>query len=166
MNRLPIVAAVTVLTATVPAQINLANDVGLTLAGGLLPVIYGQECGPFTCVPLPSAPISRGQSRTLTHDGAPNTPYVIAIGLPATGCLQVNGIDNALMLSAPIITLTIGVTSALIPGGQCGQGSGSYVLTVPASTPLGLAFNMQSLGTRPSNGHLAFSPAITSVVVL
>src|SRR5688572_2394952 len=79
-----------------------AIDVGLTMDGGALTVIYGQDCGPVPCTPFPGGSVGANQQRNLTHYAAPQTLYVIAIGVPAP-CTPIPGFDNALLLGGPIV---------------------------------------------------------------
>lgn len=151
--------------AFAPAQVGTVPDVGLTMSGGFpLPVTVGQECGPFVCAPIPSAPISRGGARTMTHYAAPNTLFAMGVGTVPLFCVPVAGIANDLMLGNPILTIGVGYTSALNPATPCFQGTGQVVLNVPAGAPIGIAFNVQSVGFSPSTGLLAFSPAIASAI--
>ena len=166
MQPTPIPALVAlVLAAGASAQIGTVPDVGLTMSGGFpLPVTVGQECGPFVCVPLPAAPINRGGARTITHFGAPNTFFAIAVGSVPLFCIPVGGIANDLMLGNPILTIGVGFTSGLNASTPCFQGTGQVVLHVPPGTPIGITFNVQSLGFSTSTGLAAFSPAISSSV--
>jgi hypothetical protein len=159
-SPLPTLLALTLVTSLVAAQ---ATEVGLTMDGGMLTVIYGQDCGPVTCAPFPAGPIGIGQPRTLVHYGAPQSLYAIAVGLPAP-CVAIPGIDNALQLGGPII-LDSGLTSAppFVPT-SCQQGVVLYTLVVPAGAPIGLVFRIQSLGVS-IGGVFAFGPTIETTIV-
>jgi hypothetical protein len=140
-----------------------ATDVGLTMDGGVLTVIYGQDCGPVPCTPFVAGPIGIGQPRNLIHYGAPQTLYAIAVGLPVP-CVPIPGFDNALQLWDPII-LDFGITTSppFVPL-PCPQGIANFQLVVPPSAPLGLTFHIQSLGVSNS-GAFAFGPTITTTIV-
>ena len=154
------------LAGAASAQVGTVPDVGLTMSGGLLPVTAGQECGPFVCAPLPAPPISRGGARTMTHFGAPNSFFAIAVGTVPLSCVPVGGIANDLMLGNPIITIGVGFTGPLLASTPCGQGTGQAVLNVPPGAPIGATFNVQSLGFSPSTRLAAFSPAIAAAVAI
>ena len=145
--------------APAAAQTGRADDVGLTMDGGVLTVIYGQVCGPFSCQPLPGGTIGRGQPRTLVHYAAPVTPFAIAAGLPGP-CTPLGGFANALLLGPPVITLAVGVTSTPpILTTPCDQGLGVTTVRVPSTAPAGLVLRFQSVGVSKS-GVLALGPAI------
>jgi hypothetical protein len=152
--------ATAVALAPVCAQ---TTEVGLTMDGGLLTVLYGQDCGPVTCAPFLAGPVGQGQTRSLTIYGAPQTLYVIAIGFPGT-CTPVPGFDNVLLLANPVV-LDFGVTSSppFVPT-PCQQGVVSYGLTIPSPAPVGVVFRLQGLGVG-LGGAFAFGPAIETSIV-
>lgn len=139
------------------------QDVGLTMDGGLLTVIYGQDCGPVGCTPFVAGPVGVGTTRTVVHYGAPQSLYAVAIGTPGP-CLPVPGFDNAVLLQSPII-FDWGLTSAppFVPT-PCQQGLAPASFTIPASVPPGLVFRIQSLG-QSNGGAFAFGPTIETVTV-
>lgn len=135
-----------------------AQDIGLTMDGGLLTVVYGQSCGPVSCTPFVGGPIAAGESRTIEHLSAPQTLYAIAIGNPAT-CVAVPGFDNFLLLGSPVV-LGWGLTSAPpFIGLPCQQGMASQQLTIPIGAPAGIVFRVQSFGQSLS-GQFGFGPTI------
>jgi hypothetical protein len=140
-----------------------ATDVGLTMDGGTLTVIYGQDCGPVTCTPFVAGPVGANQSRLLIHYAAPQTLYAIAVGVPAP-CVAIPGIDNVLLLGGPIV-LDWGITStppfAPLPC-NLSQGIANFSLLLPANTPPGIMFRIQSLGVSGS-GAFAFGPTIETI---
>jgi hypothetical protein len=140
-----------------------ATDVGLTMDGGLLTVIYGQSCGPVPCTPFTAGPIGIGQPRNLIHFGAPQSLYAIAVGLP-TPCVVIPGFDNALQLNGPII-LDSGITTSppFVPL-PCNQGIANFSLVLPPNAPIGLQFHIQSLGVS-LGGAFAFGPTIVTTIV-
>ena len=146
------------LAAALPSQATGVNDVGLTLSGGVLTVIYGQTCGPLACAPFPGGTIALGETRTVTHWAAPTTPYVLAIGFPGP-CIQFPGVANSLLLGFPIETLAIGTVQLASSISACRQGAARYTLVMPPAGPTGIMFRLQSLGVGNS-GALAFGPAI------
>lgn len=152
--------AATALTQFATAQ---TTDVGLTMDGGMLTVIFGQDCGPVGCQPFPGGSVGRGQTRSLTVWAAPATPYLILVGLPGP-CLPIPGIDNPLLLSTFDLTI-LGFTSAppFVPT-PCQQGTASEPLTIPLTVPPGLVFRAQVLGFGSGN-VLALGPAIEATVV-
>ena len=150
------------LAGNATAQISF-NEIGLTMDGGVLTVLYGQVCGPVTCQPFPGGTVGPGQTRNLTHYGQPVSLYIFALGLPGP-CLAVPGFGNVLLLDNPINILDFGVTTTppFVPTG-CNQGMGFTQLSIPLGAPLGFQFRLQSLGVTNS-GALAFGPAIDSKV--
>lgn len=152
MRVLPMLSLSFALAAQVP-------DVGLTMDGGMLTVIYGQSCGPVTCTPFVGGAVAGGETRNLVHTSSPNTAYVIALGLPGP-CTRFPGIDNMLLLGAPITTVTVGTTGGPNPVSACRQGAGRAQLMVPRGVPAGIVFRLQSFGTSASSQGPAFSGAI------
>lgn len=140
-----------------------ALDVGLTMDGGMLTVLYGQVCGTVNCTPFVAGPVGVGQSRSLVHYAAPASLYAVAIGLPGP-CLQVPGFDNVFLLSNPVI-LGFGITSAppFVPT-PCQQGVTSESFTIPAGAPTGFVLRLQSFGLSNS-GAWAFGSAIETTTV-
>jgi hypothetical protein len=138
-----------------------ANDVGLTMDGGVLPVIYGQTCGAVTCTPFMAGAVSPSAVRTVTVWAASGTPCILAIGLPGV-CFPFPGIANPLLLNGPV-TLAVGVTVSPGPQGArpCLPGYGFYAfpLNVPATAPTGWTFRLQALATTFAAG-VAFTPAL------
>jgi hypothetical protein len=159
---LPTLLALTLATNLATAQ---ATDVGLTMDGGMLTVIFGQDCGTVPCTPFLAGPTGGGQPRNLVHYGAAQTLYVIAIGLP-TPCIPIPGFDNALQLLDPIV-LDFGLTTSppFVPL-PCGmsQGVANFQLVLPATVPAGITFRIQSLGVSGS-GAFAFGPTLESTTV-
>jgi hypothetical protein len=159
--------------ALLPAQTNTSSvqDVGLTMDGGVLTVIYGQACGPFSCAPFPagtlSASTANSRSRTVTIHGAPASLFVLAMGqasIVAVPCTPIAGIGNALILPLPAATLAIGVTGAAVPNpsAACRQGTASYLLTVPANAPRNLRFLLQAVTISAATGAPAFTVALAA----
>jgi hypothetical protein len=142
--------------AALPAQ--GVTDVGLTLDGGALTVLYGQTCGAVACAPFPGATIGYGTTRTLTHYAALNSPFVLAMGLPGP-CFQFPGIANSVLLGAPIVTLAVGITNQPVLTAACRVAGVRYQLAMPPAGPIGLVVRFQSLGVSNS-GMPAFGPAI------
>lgn len=143
------------------------NDVGLTMDGGVLPVIYGTSCGMALCITAPAGNIARGQPRNVTVYGAPNQPYLLAVSLGAPTCsfTVIGGllIGNALMLPQPLV-LAVGVTSPLVPGLPCQQGLGVQPLLLPATAPIGLQFLLQAMAASPTYPGFAFTGALQATV--
>lgn len=140
-----------------------AQDIGLTMDAGLLTVIYGQDCGPLACTPFVAGPTAAGSTRTVTHLSAPQTLYAVAIGLPGP-CLAVPGFDNSLLLSNPIV-VGWGLTSAPpFVGLPCQQGLANAQISIPAGTPAGIVFRVQSFGQSLA-GQFAFGPALESITL-
>lgn len=159
-TRLSFLLAGVALLGSATAQ---ATDIGLTMSGGMLTVIYGQDCGPVTCTPFVGGPVGLGQSRSVVHYSAPATLYAVAIGFPGA-CLSIPGIDNVLLLSSPVI-LGASLTSAppFVPT-PCQQGVASESFTIPPTAPVGVVFRVQSFGLSNS-GVWAFGPAIEMTTV-
>ena len=159
---LPCLLAGSMAAGNATAQLSF-NEIGLTMDGGVLTVIYGQVCGPVTCQPFPGGGIGPGQTRNLTHYGNPVSLYIFAIGLPGQ-CVAVPGWGNVLLLDNPITILDFGVTTTppFVPTG-CNQGMGFTQLSIPVGAPLGFQFRLQSLGVS-NTGVLAFGPAIEATI--
>jgi hypothetical protein len=137
------------------------NDIGITMGTTTL---FGQFCGPVPCTPMPGPTIARGTSAAVTQNAAPNTPFAMAIGAPATGCLPIPGIANGLLMVPPLAVFAIGVTGGPVPVafGLCPRGVATVQLAVPANAPAGFAFALQSVGVDWI-GQLGFSNAIACV---
>ena len=148
------------MTAVATAQ---SQDVGMTMDGGLLTVIYGQACGAVGCTPLTGGNIAGGEARNLLLFGAPQTFYALGIGNPAA-CVAIPGIDNTLLLQ-DITVLDVGLQSAppFVPL-PCQQGTAGYTLTMPNVVPAGIVFRLQLIGVS-SGGALAFGPALEVTTV-
>jgi len=160
MNRLTTVALTALLSPFAVAQ---TQDVGLTMDGGLLTVIYGQDCGPVACTPFFAGPVGVGTTRTVTHYSAPVTLYAVALGFPGT-CAQVPGFDNSLLLQSPVV-IGWGLTSAPpFNGLPCQQGLATASFTIPGGAPSGVAFRIQSFGESLSGGF-AFGPALEATTL-
>ncbi len=161
--KLPLLVSLAAALAAAPAAAQ-TQDVGLTMDGGVLTVIYGQDCGPVTCTPMFGSVVGAGETRVLTQYSAPQTLYAIAFGLPGA-CLAVPGFDNRLLLQ-DIILLDVGLTSAppFVPL-PCQQGVASFALTLPDTTPPGIVYRLQSIGVSVQSGAFAFGPAIEATTV-
>ena len=150
------------------AALAQAQDIGLTMDGGVLTVIYGQDCGPVGCTPFVGGQVAAGSSRSLVHLSAPQTLYAVAIGNPGA-CLAVPGFDNRLLLANPIV-LGWGLTSAPpFVGLPCQQGMAFEQLVIPAGVPAGIVFRVQSfgqsLGGPAGPGPFAFGPTIEATTI-
>jgi hypothetical protein len=150
------------LVSPLAAQANTVTDVGLIMATNNVGAVFGQACGAVSCTVFPGGTVGLGQTRGLTHFAAPNTPFILAIGLPGQ-CISFPGIANFLNMAIPMETLTIGTTSSANPTGACLQRAGRYVLTLPPNAPTPITFRVQSLGMSNS-GTAAFGPAIESTL--
>jgi hypothetical protein len=165
--RVPSLFLTAALAAALPAQGSVTvNDVGLTMDGGILTVIYGQSCGPFTCAPFHAGAVAAGQPpRTVVVYGAPAQIYVLAIDLANQApCIAIPGIRNALILGPQPITLAIGLVgpgSAITP---CQQGRAPYLLSFPAGAPSGVQFQLQALAMSPSQNVPAFTIALQAMI--
>lgn len=146
------------LSASAAAQ---AEDVGLYLDGGVLTVVYGQECGPVGCTPFTGGGVTGGETRNLFLYGAPQTLFAVAIGMPGA-CVALPGFDNALLLADPVV-FAFGLTSAppFVPL-PCQQGIANASFTLPVGVPAGITFRLQSLG-QSNSGRFAFGPTVEAV---
>src|SRR5262249_23626380 len=115
-------------------------------------------CSPFAVGNFPV-----GGTRVLMHHAAPGSPFVLAIGLPGP-CLQFPGLANSLLLQLLPETLTVGLVGPLSVTANCPQGIGRFRLTIPAGTPSGVVFRLQSLGISNS-GAAAFGPALEATTL-
>lgn len=165
MRNLPLAAAVLLCAAVPRAQTNV-QDLGLTMSVGMLTVIYGQVCGPFSCTPFPAGNVGAGVPAQVSHWGAPGTPFVLAIGFAPAGisCLAFPGIGNALLLDpAAVATLAVGTTPPSSPGTTlCNVARADVPFQIPAGVPAGIQFRLQSVGSGASH-QLAFTVAIEAV---
>jgi len=162
-SRLFLTAALA--AAPLAAQASNVADVGLTMDGGILTVIYGQSCGPFSCTPWVAGPVAPGQPRIVVVYGAPTQVYVLAIDLfSSQPCLPIPGLGNALILSPQPITLAVGVTGPGNPTSVCLQGRGAYSLSFPLGAPSGLPFQLQALAMSAAQNVPAFTIALQSTI--
>ena len=147
--------------AAAPLLAQSVQDVGLTMDGGLLTVIYGQACGPFSCTPRVAGNVAAAQPRVVVVYGAPVQIYVLAIDLANSApCFAFPGIANSLVLGVQPFTLAIGI---LGPGGvigACQQGRAPYSLLFPLGTPSGVQFQLQALAMSPTQNVPAFTIAL------
>jgi hypothetical protein len=158
-------AAFSLLSAPVRSQNPTVTDVGLTLDGGMLTVIYGRSCGTFTCTPHVGGSVGGGENRTLTCFGAPGTAFVVALGLPAPVCFPFPGIANSLMLDpSALATIGFGVTGNLGIS-ICPATGGRLAFPVPPVVPPGIVFRLQGLATSPGLMAPAFTNAIEAQTV-
>lgn len=151
------------LAAAAPIQAQIVTDVGLMMDGGVLTVIYGQNCGPFSCIPVQAGPTGVGQPYNVYVHGAPQQVFALAADVDAgQPCVPVPGIGNLLMLSQPV-TLAFGFTGNAGAVGACLQGRGTYVLQFPTGTPPGVGYRLQALAISASQNVPAFTITIRSV---
>lgn len=165
--RVPSLFLTATLAATLPAQGSATvNDVGMTMDGGMLPVIFGQSCGPFTCTPLYAGPVAAGQpGRTVIVYGAPNQPFALAIDLANSApCMPFPGIANSLILGVQPVTLAFGLIGGGILVGPCNQGRAWYGLSFPVGAPSGVQFELQALAMSASQNVPAFTIALQSSI--
>lgn len=158
MHLLPRLAAALGVATILAAQgtSTPATDVGITLDGGLLTVLYGQNCGAFSCTPLYGGPIAAGQPRQVAVYGDAGQLFVLAAALqPATApCTNVPGLANALLLQQPVV-LALGVTTAW--PASCPAGRAVCPLVFPPGVPSGVQFTLQGLAASAAQGHFAFT---------
>ncbi len=165
--RVPSLFLTAAFAATLPAQGSATvNDVGLTMSGGALPVIFGQSCGPFTCTPLYAGPVAAGQpGRSVIVHGAPNQPFALAIDFANSApCIPFPGIANALTLGAQPVTIAFGVIGSGTLIGPCNQGRAWCGLSFPVGAPSGVQFELQALAMSASQNVPAFSSALQSSI--
>lgn len=138
-------------------------DVGLMMDGGILTVIYGQDCGPFTCQPFTAGPTGAGQPHNVYVFGAPQQFFALAADVDTgQGCLPpIPGVGNRLLLAQPV-TLAFGFVGNVGGIGLCQQGRGHYVLQLPSGTPPGVAYRLQAVAVSSSLGIPALTVAIRS----
>lgn len=152
--------ALTTSTAALPAQaVRIASDVGLTMDGGLLTVIYGQSCGAFTCTPFQAGNVGAGQQRTVAIYGAPLQPYALAIDLATPQCITFPGFFNQLLVSLPV-TLAVGMIGPGSATAVCPQGRAGYGLLFPPGTPAGYDFVLQGVAMSHGLREPAFTVGI------
>ncbi len=156
--------ALTAMLLTAPALCQQATDTGLMMGGGILTVIYGQDCGPFSCQPFHAGPTGSGIPYNVHVFGAPNQPYVLAADiLPATSpCVSFPGIANALLLINNPVTLDLGLIGPASTVGTCYRGRATYTLQFPNGTPPGVTYYLQGLTMSSALQMPAFTVAIRS----
>ncbi|MCA8948827.1 MAG: hypothetical protein KDE27_04950 [Planctomycetes bacterium] len=160
--RIVLAAALAASAAALPAQ--TATDVGLRLGGGVLTVIYGQDCGPFSCTPVQAGPAAAGQPYNAYVYGAVQQPFALAIDLDTNApCIAIPGIANSLLLVNQPVTLAFGLTQGPSLSASCIVGRGSYVLQFPNGTPAGVTFLLQAVAVSRALNQPAFTIAIRSV---
>lgn len=160
--RSPAAVLASFLAVSIPAQTTTVTDVGLTMASGLLTVLWGQSCGPVTCTPMPGGSVGLGSTLNITHHAAMNSPFFIAIGLPGP-CIPVSGFANSLLLGQPAELLAAGSVTQGSAISACRQGQARHTMQIPPTAPVPITFRLQSLGVSNS-GQLAFSPAIETTL--
>jgi hypothetical protein len=140
------------------------SDVGLTFSPWpMLPVLFGQDCGPFSCLPMSSGPIGAASTGSITVYGAPNAPYALGISIAAGAgpCVSVLEIGNTLLLDpASTVTLAFGIVPPSSVPLACGNGYANVSLPVPYGTPTGLQFRLQAIATGGNSRQVAFTIAI------
>jgi hypothetical protein len=145
------IAAVLALAA--PANAQAAGvDLVLSTSG----VQHGVPCSVFSQVPY-FPWISPGQSWLFQVYSQPMTAHFVLFGPPPTSPTSFPGIDNLLLIHAPVTILLTGMTGALDPTSFCGQGHTNYNLTVPAGPSPGADFAIQVLAQSSTTGNWAFS---------
>lgn len=160
ISRFALAAAL--LAAPVTAQ--QVADVGLMMDGGVLTVIYGQSCGPFTCQPFQAGPTGAGQPYNVYIFGAPLQFFALAADFPTgAACLPFPGVGNSLLLLNQPVTLAIGAIGAGSFTSVCQQGRATYQLTFPLGTPPGVQFLLQGVAISATQNIPAFTVAIASV---
>lgn len=147
---------------SVPASAQNVNDAGLMMDGGVLTVIYGQDCGPFSCQPFQAGPTAVGQPYNVYVFGTTQQFFALAADLDTNvSCLSIPGIGNQLLLAQPV-TLAFGTIGPVASIGLCQQGRGQYTLQFPPATPPGVGFILQALVMSQSQGIPAFTVGIRS----
>lgn len=106
--------------------------------------------------------ITRGESILLRVWGDHQAPYAIALSPTSTACTPIPGIVGGLMLGAPAITVSAGMTSTLVPCLACPESYHDVNFVVPAGTPLGLSVTFQAVGV--GWGNIGLTESITGTV--
>ena len=70
--------------AAAPLQAQHVTDVGLMMDGGMLTVIYGQKCGPFSCQPFQAGTTATNQPYQVYVYGAPLQFFPLPVSVTST----------------------------------------------------------------------------------
>lgn len=120
-------------------------------AGGFVPSCANQ---PVTAVP--------GETVTLSVWGDHLSPFGLFAAASGTQCLPIPGLGNALILDAPIVTVSFGSLTQLTPCLSCPPAFENLQLTIPLGLPRGTSIAFQAAAFGGS--RLAFTIAITATV--
>jgi hypothetical protein len=113
------------------------------------------------CTNLPVTAVP-GETVTLAVWGDVQAPFALFAAASATQCTPIPGLGNALMLDAPVLTVTFGVLTQVTPCLACPPGLQNLTFTIPLGVPAGMAVAFQ--GASLGNGSAAFTAAITGTV--
>lgn len=126
----------------------------------------GEFCWQFDCAPRPLTVVA-GETLTLTINAPFQNFFAVGASFSATSCTPIPGIENALILDAPIVTLALGVVSQSSPMLACWGGFDNVSLPLPNGLPTGLAFSTQAVAVVPNAttiDGISFSVAVTNTV--
>ncbi|MCC6672678.1 MAG: hypothetical protein IT458_16560 [Planctomycetes bacterium] len=126
----------------------------------------GEFCHVFDCTPRALAVVA-GETLTLTVNAPRQAVFGIAVAPSASGCIQIPGLANALVLDAPFFTLALGVVSQQSPVRACWDGRQDLSLPLPPTLPTGFQFATQAVAAVPlatGGDGPAFSVAVVTTV--
>lgn len=126
----------------------------------------GEFCWQFDCAVRPLNVVS-GETLTLRVNAPFQNFFAIGAAFSATSCVPIPGIENALILDAPIVTIALGVVGQQSPMLACWGGFQTVALPLPNGLPVGLSFSTQAVAAVPTLGNsngAAFSVAVQKTV--
>ena len=120
--------------ASLPAQTAQRFAVGSPLGRS------GQLCDPLSCTPAPVTALS-GQPISLRVRGAPNTLHWLLLSTWQLPCVQIPGVDGALLVGANAVPVAMNLSWVIIHidtpfgfGSGCGGSQGSQFLSLPPAS--------------------------------
>lgn len=145
-------AALVLVAGSARAQAPAGVDLVFSTTG----IQLGVPCEDFSLTPYFPF-IAAGDTWLVQVYGEPLSPHFLLFGPPPTSYTAFPGVDNLLMIHAPVSVVAIGATGPPDPASFCGQGHTDYVFTVPGGPPGGADFAMQALAMSSTTGNWAFS---------
>ncbi|MCR9244707.1 MAG: hypothetical protein NXI31_06730 [bacterium] len=154
--RLSCLLAAAALTAPQQALVAQApNQVSMCVTTAI--GTCGTFCEPFDCQPHYTL-VSSHEDIVFDVAGAPDSPYVLFVGVAVPGCLTIPGVAGQMATWTPAATVAINMLPATgyQPNLPCQPWTSSYTVHVPAVPP-GVDIRFQVLGVNTVNN----SPELT-----
>jgi len=118
----------------------------------------GYVCEPFECLPNQTLGVP-GETLKVGIFGRALSPYILFVGWPAVGCMELPPIIGGLAVWAPV-TLEIGAIGDTGGGSPCGVDYATTVFQVPTNAPLGVQLRLQAIAEAPTDEGYAFTRAM------